>query len=300
MNKLQVTKHIIAYFDILGYKENIRKNQDEFFGSIQYFIEEFLLKQVNILKNEFLNDLQYRVFSDNFIFALPIDSNALETAKKIHAMEKLISFIEFSIIYRYYWFIRGCIHIGDLFINQNFVFGKGLVEAYKYENEIAIFPRIIITSAVVNEIKNIDFPQLTLYQLQQIYDSRLRTIYNDDFREYISNQLLFYDRLIINESDFNKCLIDIMPNKQLNDLQKIMLPCINKEIHKLVFSKLIKDKKSIYYLDFLNYEKINKEEVIEVYKKVCLNCKNITNENIKRKYNWLLKYMEKYVLRKYI
>jgi hypothetical protein len=41
-------------------------------------------------------------------------------------------------------FIRGSLSYGRIVFDNNFLYGKGLIDAYKIESEIAIYPRIII------------------------------------------------------------------------------------------------------------------------------------------------------------
>jgi hypothetical protein len=41
-------------------------------------------------------------------------------------------------------FIRGSITEGLLYIDENYIFGSGLICAYELENEIAVYPRIIL------------------------------------------------------------------------------------------------------------------------------------------------------------
>ena len=52
---------------------------------------------------------------------------------------------------KYSFLIRGGITTGNLYINNDFVYGEALLESYKLESQNAIFPRIIISDKVINE-----------------------------------------------------------------------------------------------------------------------------------------------------
>ena len=52
---------------------------------------------------------------------------------------------------KYSFLTRGGITVENLFLNQNFIYGKALSIAYKIESNISIFPRIVIDNNYVNE-----------------------------------------------------------------------------------------------------------------------------------------------------
>lgn len=53
--------------------------------------------------------------------------------------------------------MRGCINIGKLYIDskQKIIFGNGLIDCYKKESEIAIYPRIMVDDSLMKKIKNL-------------------------------------------------------------------------------------------------------------------------------------------------
>jgi hypothetical protein len=50
------------------------------------------------------------------------------------------------------FFVRGAVVKGPLYHDERMVFGKALVDAYRYESEVARYPRIIVVRDVRNEI----------------------------------------------------------------------------------------------------------------------------------------------------
>ncbi|XOQ42887.1 MAG: hypothetical protein ACFWTN_00280 [Clostridium sp.] len=82
-------------------------------------------------------------------------------------------------------FIRGSITIGSLYMDNRigYIFGSGLITAYSLENNIAIYPRIIIDEPVLKLVK----ARLNYYIMKD-YDEKY-------FLDYLSHfSYLFFDR----------------------------------------------------------------------------------------------------------
>jgi hypothetical protein len=52
------------------------------------------------------------------------------------------------------WMLRGGITIGQLYIDEIMVWGEALVKAYYLEDKVALYPRVILDSNVISEIKD--------------------------------------------------------------------------------------------------------------------------------------------------
>ena len=68
----------------------------------------------------------------------------------------IIADIQRNFVLRYGLFLRGGITIGELSFNEDFVFGKGLIDAVALE-ETAIYPRIIMGQAVLDYVQRPHF-----------------------------------------------------------------------------------------------------------------------------------------------
>ena len=96
------------------------------------------------------NRIKTKIFSDNIVLTIPLDSE--------HDIDGITCLLKFVAIFQHYaaiqsnWLIRGGITIGELFIDDLLVWGPGLVRAYKLEDSIAIFPRIIIDRNILEII----------------------------------------------------------------------------------------------------------------------------------------------------
>jgi len=149
------TEHIVAFIDILGFREivmqsgfeEVNKIYDEFKGSVDDGVKRslFLLQRRPDKEIELdLNKVKVLVFSDCIVWCYPTDG--LKQPEYFMIMMALKGFF-FQIQNRVFHQgvpIRGGISIGNLFIQENKVFGAGLVKAYELEHYKAIYPRIIL------------------------------------------------------------------------------------------------------------------------------------------------------------
>lgn len=144
-------QYVIAYLDLLGSTERIKTDNDSLNLNLLYTIYNYA---VQFSENEALAKSKYskietKIFSDNIIMAIPLDSN--------EPIRDICCLLEFTAIFQdfasitYQWLIRGGITIGSLFIDKMMVWGKGLIRAYELENHIAIYPRVVLDSSMVNE-----------------------------------------------------------------------------------------------------------------------------------------------------
>ena len=151
MNKIdiKVKDYYIVYFDVLGYKAFFEDSDNDF--------QQFLLDNIAlvndakrpIIKNvSFSEEIKYKTFSDNCIILVP--SNQKNDERKVSFLINYIAKLQLKILKDYGIPIRGSITKGEAYIDDNIVFGKGLISAVKNEDSKAIYPRIIIDESIVN------------------------------------------------------------------------------------------------------------------------------------------------------
>ena len=128
-------KCIVVFLDILGFKKIVETEKlAPFFSDLFSAINN--LTQLG-LKNMHLTDLKTAVLSDSFIASVPF---------KRASFNKILRFI-FVVQYMLLQegiVARGAITIGNLYHENNIVFGPALVNAYLLQEHNAIFPRTII------------------------------------------------------------------------------------------------------------------------------------------------------------
>jgi hypothetical protein len=147
LDEFEPTNSFIAYFDILGYKSIVERGiyNKKLAQIMDSVITKF--RQYNGLANLVSNEeqkLYMRVFSDNFIIYTTNDWESLIDI--VALMQGQLSFEGV--------FVRGAMCYGELFANNEFVFGKGLISAVELEDNVAIYPRIIIDDSFVDAVRS--------------------------------------------------------------------------------------------------------------------------------------------------
>ena len=143
--KLSYKRYAIAYIDILGTKEAIKSSDSE--NLLNRFSSVFLMGDLILKKKLFSEDtrtVHLKAFSDNICIAEEIEDEKYEHIQLAWLAENCKKFQ--THVYKNYgsFLMRGGITIGSLYIDDNFLLGSGLVDAYKLESEKAKYPRIIV------------------------------------------------------------------------------------------------------------------------------------------------------------
>lgn len=145
-NRIHTSKYYLLYIDILGMKSKINSNDSELYLN---YINNLYRSAINTISNLYqeINKIKIdvKIFSDNMIIAIKQGENEYlgNDPIKHTLIIEIASFIQvLSLMYSLP--TRGSIVHDDFYIDENFIYGKALTQAYYLENEIAIYPRIII------------------------------------------------------------------------------------------------------------------------------------------------------------
>ncbi len=143
--------YYIAYFDILGYKS--------FFEDSENDVNELLKKCIAIandtktLKRDFgltlTRDIFYKLFSDNCVIMM--EKGTCSQIDEVLHWIRLIASLQLQFLSEYGIPIRGGITMGQAYIDDDIVLGKGLIEAVRLESEVARYPRIVIDKFFINQ-----------------------------------------------------------------------------------------------------------------------------------------------------
>lgn len=134
-------EYYIASIDLMGIKKLIKEDiDDKKLNQIKNIYKSWPM----ILKEGYFQDMKIRFFSDNVVVALQAD--------KPGAADKLVETIGWicSHFLRCGYKPRGGICKGKFYIDDIFVWGAGLVDAYILESEEAKWPRIVISEDVAH------------------------------------------------------------------------------------------------------------------------------------------------------
>ena len=148
---LKQTPHIVAHLDILGAREKMRSQEtrDLFLQQINE-VYTIVNSQLSAVTKRMRELMFCRIFSDNILVAKEFN---IATPPQNQFYERIIHIAHFCTMFQFLaltkgLFVRGAIAYGDFIGNENFVFGEALVNAYEAENNIAIYPRVIIDKSV--------------------------------------------------------------------------------------------------------------------------------------------------------
>ncbi len=145
-NKLQQTPHIIAFLDILGATNKMQsEDKSDLFLQELYDIYNFAKIILAKTKNFRGDKLNIKIFSDNIVIAEEIE-NINDAGKIFEAYFDILNFVLFisTKALTHKNLTRGAISVGNLYMDETFIFGKSLVNAYHGESKIANYPRVII------------------------------------------------------------------------------------------------------------------------------------------------------------
>ena len=142
----EVVPQYIAYLDILGYEAKMKEfgGAEKLIQSIYSSIEQakYIIRETT--QKESIDNIRFRVFSDNIIFSSKENWQVLVAIAALTQANSARKGI----------FIRGTLCYDELCMDDEFVFGKGIISANKIEKEIVIFPRIILHQSFMNAVNN--------------------------------------------------------------------------------------------------------------------------------------------------
>lgn len=262
--------YVMAYFDILGYKDIVLNDKiaEDKLIAIIYRTTENLLKVKNLQSNL---EIKTYFFSDNCVICCE-KMNDIEFVEEVAFLIFVIQIIQRDLLCSFGILIRGAILEGNLYLAENFIYGKGIIEAYNIENNVAVYPRIIVSTELMkntfSKIKEIFFEE----RYNTIRKLTVRNMF-DLFQEWKAN-ILFED--------------GVLSKKEYNSVK-----CDWKNI------RIRKDFDGYYFVDFLyaitsDRKSVNK--VLRRYKKeVILGLKeNRGNKKVIIKYLWCVNYAKYY------
>ena len=142
--------YLICYIDLLGSKSNISENDNEVFENIyNAYSVAMTMNQTKVFDR-----FEFKVFSDNILIAQAVpDKTDFESVFSVYKnLSKFLLLFLFQFAKRNMLF-RGGITLNSLAINEMMVWGEGLSEVVKYEEKLAIYPRILISNSLIDFFK---------------------------------------------------------------------------------------------------------------------------------------------------
>jgi len=110
-----------------------------------------------------IDEFDIKIFSDNIVIAQKVNEGRI--SDQIISIINLVSAIQFHALMQFDFWLRGGITIGELFIDNAVVWGTSLIEAYAIENNLANYPRVIVSKKILNAYDECKNKSLNLYAL---------------------------------------------------------------------------------------------------------------------------------------
>jgi len=207
LERLETTKHLIAYIDILSGKGLILNDSlDNNLNTINK-IYNFALNFVNTMSQNSSCDVKIKIFSDNILITLkPLKDDSYNVDIGVNNFLCLLSFLQIHALNENI-LLRGGVTVGDICINKVLAWGTGLISAIKLEEENAIYPRIIIDREADNIFGNIyaKEPSRFNFPILQDHDGWRFIDYLGQWgnHEFFNNNHLQWRNFIVNELSKN-------------------------------------------------------------------------------------------------
>jgi hypothetical protein len=158
----------LAYIDILGFSALIQENEVHKIRSALQLIQSHAARLEALPKAPITTS----AFSDTIVLSSRNDENGLPYL--VHAAAALAAELLMRGI-----LCRGAITNGKLFHRRDTIYGPALIDAYQMEQQLAIYPRVIINFSVLEKFVE--------FRNQQLGQSRQRS-FSHYFRNDFDNQ----------------------------------------------------------------------------------------------------------------
>ena len=149
----KTTTSIVAFIDVLGSTEAIMKDADK---SLQMmhdaYSEAIALYQSLFDKGKRIKPCA-KIFSDNIVVSVSREGESGHGAFCAIAMISAIIQVQFL---KHGFLTRGGIASGSFFFDDMMVWGTALVKSHNLENNLAIYPRIIVDPELIGDLKLAD------------------------------------------------------------------------------------------------------------------------------------------------
>ncbi len=201
-----IKEYYIAYFDILGYKaffEETPEKAPEFLNIVNSAISNTLatINSANDsqLASQFANmHIQSKIFSDNVLLCIEVGDDATKEKSRIITFMSIINSIQRGFITECGLFLRGGFTKGKMSINDNYIFGEGLIKAVELE-EKTVHPRIAVSDEIIDILdQNVLYSQDELNSAISI-ENKMKNgdVIAEDEKTFYSRILQMYNQTIL-------------------------------------------------------------------------------------------------------
>lgn len=146
-------ENYVAFLDVLGFKELVlRDNTENKVKLNKYFI--ILNSVIEYIRSiEMKKDIGFIVISDSIIMSIPQGNTPDERINSLRNLCIAVGLIQKQLALIDIW-LRGAISSGKAYFNtdKNQIVGPAYINAYLLEESMAIFPRVLLDSKIINQL----------------------------------------------------------------------------------------------------------------------------------------------------
>ncbi|WP_424355847.1 hypothetical protein [Methanobacterium sp. MBAC-LM] len=166
-------KYLVAFLDILGFKEYVKEcfDEKEFdrLSKAKKILEKAILVSIKLPIDQAgkwayfeEDDIKYKQFSDCICVSVPYsDSDIRSFIPSFFLLVSIVMSYQLN-MFRESFYVRGAISSGFHLESENVVFSEGLIKAYVRESKKAVYPRVILDENVEGILKEIYGDELEL------------------------------------------------------------------------------------------------------------------------------------------
>lgn len=156
-DEMKYAKKMFAFLDILGFETLVNQSKDnpELVGKIVNILKQSKEIALRILKAKLTvlrvdpTQYLYRAFSDTVVICGPYVSH-----DDFNFLSTWIANYQYFMWKEEQYFVRGAVVYGDIYHDEDFIFGPAFVEGYHLERDEfkAVWPRVLIDESVLNQL----------------------------------------------------------------------------------------------------------------------------------------------------
>lgn len=189
---IAVAPHFVAHLDFLKTKKSIENGGESLLQKLREFVDmwsNYIDNYANKQNRAQLQDeLKFRIFSDNIVMYIPYNrENYFDALALICHCCGYFQYLAF----RYCgMMLRGGLCSGGFYADNSFIYGQALVDSYMIEKKVAVYPRIVVTDLLVDQIIKQEKESLFLgFENFIILDPTTQTYYINFLWEHDKNDV---------------------------------------------------------------------------------------------------------------
>ena len=284
---MEFSEYYVAYFDILGYKEAFKKSEDisaNLVKSIESSIHlmKVILSIFNDPSDESIDKqpkIKHKIFSDNILVCYKKTTNPFSGIFLVHFL-RLVATIQRVFFEGFHLVVRGGITKGHLYLTNDFVGGKALIDAVELEGT-AVYPKIVVDDCILSELNSFKMQNDLFKGIMDAFCLDLLVKDTDD--KHFLNYIISYDAWIM----FPKNGSQLEPVGSFEELEKNCREgCQRKPIYK---PKCIKE----VYVILRKHKDFVEEMVNEFSQSSNDETEETKRLKILKKYLWLVSFHNK-------